>query len=77
MTVLMDIEPGTLFVWPQQPQEIHRVVAQPYDSSGKTLARCVAWKNGESWVFATRGGDEEWNPLAEVQLIEIIISPIE
>jgi hypothetical protein len=77
MATLMDLEPNDLFVWPQQPNEIHKVVVQPDDSSGKSLCRCVAWKNEDTWVFATRAQDQEWNPLADIQKISVNIQPIE
>ena len=76
--ILMDLAPGELFIWLQQPNEIHKMVKPGEDISEKTIARCVAWKDNEGkWIFATRAEDQEWNSLAEVQQIEVVINPIE
>ena len=71
--ILLDLEYYDRFIWPQQPNEIHKVVVQAKDSSERSLCKCVAWKNDDVWVFATRAEDQEWNSLADVQRINVVI----
>lgn len=71
---LMDLEPNELFIWPQQPMEIHKMIGSCAEGTDKVLARCVAWKNGEAWIFASRHMDQEWNAYADVKRIEVNIN---
>ncbi len=69
---IFDINEGDLFVYDRPDwSEVYKLVIGP-NGNGTAIARCVLWRNGEEWVFASRG-DENWNAYANIRKVSVSI----
>jgi hypothetical protein len=76
MTQLFDLAEGDLFMSAKDDaNEVYKLIQGP-DDNGRALARCVLWRNGEDWVFASRDSDENWNGYANVRKVAVSVDVV-
>lgn len=76
MTQLFDLNDGDLFMYAKDDaSEVFKLIKGP-DDTGTALARCVLWRNGEDWVFASRDSDENWNGYANVRKVAVSVDVV-
>ena len=70
---LFDINEGDLFMYDRpDATEVFKLIAGPNDE-GTALARCVLWRNGDDWIFASRDSDENWNGYANIRKVAVSV----